>query len=233
MVTASLSGSDLAATARWLRSEHPAIAKELRKAVRESAKPILEAERAAVRSLTFTTVVTSRSRVLRRKESRVIVGPGKGGGSGAKQRAATRGTTNYATAAATGRRLLTAKQAARVRAGAGLRDTIARGMRVTYADRGKEVKATVKTTSTQLPESQKRLPRLINYGRWRHPVFAEGGDRRKWTWVDQYTDRRGWWWATAEKELPAAMVAVGKSLDAIADQIAAEGVKRSDRPTVG
>lgn len=233
MVTASLSGSDLAATARWLRSDHPAIAKELRKAVRESAKPILEAERAAVRSLTFTTVVTSRSRVLRRKQSRVIVGPGKGGGSGAKQRAAARGTTNYATATSTGRRLLTAKQAARVRAGAGLRDTIARGMRVTYADRGREVKATVKTTSTQLPESQKRLPRLINYGRWRHPVFAKGGDRKQWTWVDQYTDRRGWWWATAEKELPAAMVAVGKSLDAIADQIAAEGVKRSDRPTVG
>ena len=48
-----MSGADLAALSRWARAEHPEIAKGLRKGLREAAKPILAAERDAVRSLKF------------------------------------------------------------------------------------------------------------------------------------------------------------------------------------
>lgn len=237
MVEGGISGTDLAAVSRWLRSDHPEIAKELRKSVRAAAKPILDAERAAVKSLTFSTTSTSKTRVLRRTVETTVAGPGRGGGSGAKQRAAARGTQNMVVAATTGQRLLTARQAARAKRGAGLRDTVARGMRITYSDRGKEAKSTVKTTSTAMPAGQKNLPRLINYGRWRHPVFPKRGTGRSdWTWVYQHPNRVGWWWATADKELPTSMVIFERGLSnieqqvAAAAQVAARGVDRAGVP---
>ena len=232
-VNGAVSGTDLAAFSRWLREDHPEIAKELRRSVRAAAKPVLQAERAAVRSLRFTSSdAGGGGRSVRSRSARA--------GGGASARAAARGTTSYAVAASSGARLLNARQAKRARAGAGLRDTVARGMRITYADRGKEAKATVKTTSASMPAGQKNLPRLINYGRWRHPVFPQPGTGRKdWTWVYQHPHRVGWWWATAEKELPSASVILQRGLSnieqqvAAAAQVAARGMARAGVPTVG
>jgi hypothetical protein len=233
MVEGGISGTDLAAVSRWLRSDHPEIAKELRKSIREAAKPVLDAERAAVKSLTFSTTSTSKTRVLRRTVETTVAGPGRGGGSGAKQRASVKGTQSLAVAATTGQRLLTARQAARAKRGAGLRDTVARGMRITYSDRGKEAKSTVKTTSTAMPAGQKNLPRLINYGRWRHPVFArKGTSRDKQTWVNQHPSRAGWWWQTAEGEMPAIELRLIKSAQMIAAIIAAQGQAVSEQQPV-
>lgn len=226
MVQAALSGSDLAATAKWLRDEHPDIAKAMGKTLREAAKPILEAERQAVQSLTFSTEIVTRSRILRRKQSRVVAGTGTARGSGRTARATAKATTSYQTAIQTGKRRVSAGQMAKLQARAGLRASIARGMRVTYSDRGKEAKATVKTTAASMPPDQRRMPRLVNYGRWRHPVF---GNRK--TWVTQRSSRVGWWVQTAEKELPAVMVDMSKSLDAIAEQIAREGLDVAGSPT--
>jgi hypothetical protein len=117
--------------------------------------------------------------------------------------------------------------------GAGLRDTVARGMRITYADRGQEAKATVKTTSASMPAGQKNLPRLINYGRWRHPVFARKGvPRDKQAWVYQRPNRAGWWWQTAEGEIQATQVRLIKSAEMIAAIIAAEGQAVADQQPV-
>lgn len=219
MVDSQIKGADLAAFARWLRDDHPDIAKELRAAARGAAKPVLAAERAAVKSLTFSTTVDRRIAGLR-VGSRTVQGSGRGGGSGAKTRAEARGTTSYAVAVSTGRRLVSAKTAARNRRGAGLRDTIARGMRITYSDRGKEAKATVKATSTAMPEGQKNLPRLVNYGRWRHPVFPKPGTSRKqWTWVYKKPSRPGWWWVTANKEVPATRELFERALADIEDKV--------------
>lgn len=230
MVGVEVSGPDMAAMSRWMKAEHPDLLKATRKTMREAAKPILDAERAAVRSLKFSTTVQTRSRVLRRTKVRTIEGPGRGGGSGAAQRAAARGTTNMATAAATGQRLLTAKAARKIKAGAGLRDTVARGMRVTYSDQGKTVKATVKTSSTQMPPGQKNLPRLINNGRWRHPVFPKKGTARaQWTWVYQSPDRVGWWWRTAQAEIPAVTARMATTMQEVADLIAKHGQDISGR----
>ncbi|MBK7823601.1 MAG: hypothetical protein IPJ61_21680 [Tessaracoccus sp.] len=61
MTAVRVDGPDLAAVARALLASDQVVVKELRKALRDSAKPILDAERAAVRGLTFSTTKTSRS----------------------------------------------------------------------------------------------------------------------------------------------------------------------------
>lgn len=223
-----MSGADLAALSRWARAEHPEIAKELRKGLREAAKPILAAERDAVRGLKFSTTVVSKSRVLRRKQSRVVAGRGRGGGSGARRRAEMRGTTSMAEAVSTGRRLISARQAERNRAGAGLRESIARGMKITTSTRAGEMQVSVKTTSSQLPPDQRLLPRLVNYGRWRHPVFPAAGDGRKnWRWVYQSVDRHGWWWQSAEGEIPDAIVRMRGVASEIEKQLRAQAMIRA------
>ena len=214
-VDGGVDGADLAALSRWLRSEQPAIAKELRRSIRDAAKPVLAAERAAVKALTFTSTPVGGG------EARAAARPASGGGSAA--RAAARGTTSLAVAVSSGARLLSAKQAPRVRRGAGLRDTIARGMRITYADRGAEAKATVRTSASAMPADQRNLPRLVNFGRWRHPVFADAvrQTRKEWTWVYQSPSRVGWWWVTAEGEAPAALVRMERGLADIEQAVAA------------
>lgn len=222
-VDGAISGTDLAAVAKWLRAEHPEILKEMRKGLRATAKPILDAERKAVKELTFSTTVDRRVFGVK-VGSTTKIGSGAGGGSGAKARADARGTASLAVAASTGRRLVSAKTVARNRRTSGLRETIARGMRVTYSDRGKEAKVAVKTTSSSMPPGQKNLPRLVNYGRWRHPVFAKPGlTRRQWTWVYQHPSRVGWWWQTAEAEIPAAITSVTPTMAEIVKLLADKG----------
>lgn len=58
--------------------------------------------------------------------------------------------------------------------------------------------------------------RSLNRGRLRHPVYARGDDRKKWTWVDQSVPP-GWWedamQIAADEEIRDALLAV---LDEIA-----------------
>jgi len=44
----------------------------------------------------------------------------------------------------------------------------------------------VEVNAAKMPSGQKSLPLMLE-GRkaWRHPVFAQGGDRGEWTWVLQ------------------------------------------------
>ncbi len=223
MTAVQVDGPDLAAVARALLASDQVVVKELRKALRDSAKPILDAERAAVRGLTFSTTKVTRSAVLRRKTETTTQGSGRTGGTSATRRASANATQNLAEAAATGKRFKTAKQWTALKKRSGLRESVARGMRITATDRKGEMSVTVRTSASRMPADQRSLPRLINYGRWRHPVFPKRGtDRKQWSWVYQTPDRVGWWWQTAEGEIPAAEVRAGQALDAIAEQIAAK-----------
>lgn len=214
-------GPDLAAVARTLLASEQVVAKELRKALRDSAKPILDAERAAVRALTFSTTKVERSGVLRRKTETTTQGTGRTGGTAATRRAKAKATQSYSEAVATGKTFKTKRQWAALRTRSGLRESVARGMRITAAERKGEMTVSVRTSASRMPPDQRTLPRLINYGRWRHPVFAKPGTSRKqWTWVYQTPNRVGWWWQTAEGEVPAAKVRAGQALDEIAKQIA-------------
>lgn len=226
MADLGVAGPDLDALARTLKADHPEIWAELRKSLTQSANGIRDAERAAVRGLTFSTEKTTRTGGLRRKTTTTTQGSGKTGGTAAAKRAGAKATTSYAEAAATGKRRVTAKQWTKLKARSGLRESIARGIRTsTTLSKSSGLKVTVRTSASQMPAGQKNLPRLVNAGRWRHPVFAKGGDRKTWTWVYQKPDRVGWWWTTAEGQIPAATVAAGESLDRITELIAAKASK--------
>lgn len=62
--------------------------------------------------------------------------------------------------------------------GTGLRETVARAIQTKITYSGFRTGVRVRVDGTKLPESQRSLPRAMNKGRVRHPVF---GDRNVWT----------------------------------------------------
>lgn len=61
----------------------------------------------------------------------------------------------------------------------------------------------VTTKNSLLPPEQRALPRLMNRGRWRHPVF---GNRD--VWVEQRPGNRGWFTDTLNAKRPAIRKAI-------------------------
>lgn len=59
----------------------------------------------------------------------------------------------------------------------GLRETVARTVRVVNRTRGSSNQLTVKSEGSRMPADQKALPVAMNKGTWRHPVF---GNRKAW-----------------------------------------------------
>jgi hypothetical protein len=79
--------------------------------------------------------------------------------------------------------------------GSGLRATVARvtSAKVTVGARTATMR--VRAASAKMPASQRKLPRYLNTGRWRHPVF---GDRDVWAtqvappaWFDDAARAKG------------------------------------------
>lgn len=61
----------------------------------------------------------------------------------------------------------------------GLRISVARAVRIESSTGTRTVRLRIRVNRQMLPPDQRKLPRHINRGKWRHPVF--GGD----TWVTQ------------------------------------------------
>lgn len=59
----------------------------------------------------------------------------------------------------------------------GLRESVARTVRVVNRTRGSGNQLTVKSEGSRMPADQKALPVAMNKGTWRHPVF---GNRKAW-----------------------------------------------------
>lgn len=224
MPNLEVDGPNLTALAVALRADHPEIYRLFRKQLGNSGKVLLEAERSAVKGLTFST--TSRAGLFGWK-STTVQGRGGTGGTSAARRAAATSTRDYADAVATGKKVVSAKAFARLKSRSGLRDSIARGMRsgVTQS-RAKGVEVKVQTSARTMPPGQKNLPRYVNAGKWRHPVFASG-NRRKWDWVEQRPDTPGWWEQTGLRAGPAAKSAIVGGLDNVSREIAAQAEKAS------
>ena len=215
MTAVQVDGPDLAAVARALKGASPEALKIMRQHLRSAAKPALAAERAAVQELTMSTAVTQRSGVLRRKTTTVTEGTGTSRGSGASQREAAilakrKSVVGFAKA----------KKAAAKRSG--LRSSIARGMRITYADSAKSAGVKVRTSGTSLPADQRGLAKAMNTGKWRHPVFnGKGEPRAQWSWVEQRVNRPQWWDDTAAAQQPQVSAEMAKALNEWATLVAA------------
>lgn len=96
--------------------------------------------------------------------------------------------------------------------GSGLRDTVARVTSAKTAVSARSASLRVRAAQAKMPHDQRRLPRYLNRGEWRHPVF--GGD----VWVTQST-APAWFDDAAEAVGPGvrddAIRTVGEYLDKI------------------
>lgn len=72
-------------------------------------------------------------------------------------------------------------------AGRGLRETVARAVRVQVSAAARSASMRIRVQTRHLPPDQRTLPRRMNEGRWRHPVF---GNRA--AWVTQVVNPKGW-----------------------------------------
>ena len=216
MTAVQVDGPDLAAVARALKGASPEALKIMGQHLKQAAKPILLAERAAVQELTMSTAVTQRTGILRRKTTTVTEGTGKSRGSGAAAREAAilakrkGGVVGFAKA----------KKAAAKRSG--LRASIARGMFVSVATGAKTAGVRIRTSGTSLPADQRGLAKAMNVGKWRHPVFnGRGEPRAQWSWVEQRVNRPQWWDDTAAAQYPQVSAEMAKALDEWATLVAA------------
>ncbi|MCP2168134.1 hypothetical protein [Goodfellowiella coeruleoviolacea] len=69
----------------------------------------------------------------------------------------------------------------------GLRATIARAVRTQVSTGARSASVRIRTNRSMLPPDQRKLPRLMNKGAWRHPVM---GNRDRW--VEQKVTPEGW-----------------------------------------
>lgn len=74
-------------------------------------------------------------------------------------------------------RRTTERVRARAASRRGLRATIARATRIEASAGGRTARLRIRINRAMLPPDQRRLPRHLNKGRWRHPVF---GNRKRW-----------------------------------------------------
>ncbi|MBP2325325.1 hypothetical protein JOF56_005710 [Kibdelosporangium banguiense] len=116
--------------------------RELARAMREAAAPVVQDAQSRVQSLSVT-----------------------GASGGASARAARAAT-------ALGRRKATDRAKNRAHARAGLRATIARSVRARVSTSGTSANVRIHLNKNVLPPDQRTLPGHLNEGRWKHPVFG-------------------------------------------------------------
>jgi hypothetical protein len=104
------------------------------------------------------------------------------------------------------------KRRARARRGAGLRDTVARALRLTVKTGSRAPRVRFEVDASKMPEDQRTLPRHLNSIRgWRHPTFGHD------PWVAQ--KGQPWFQVTIRKHLPAMRARILKAMDDIAAKI--------------
>lgn len=185
---AAVEGADLAKVARALRSQNRDLNKAMGKHLRSTAAPVRDALRQAI----LDTDVKDTPGVGAARAARAAYVFGR------SRTAKTAGMGPYTEA--TQRKVDKGRATAMRRAG--LRATIARGIRVEYRPSGRNAGVNIVTTTNQLPPDQRVLAKAFNEGVWRHPVFAKGRDRAEWTWVAQEVTPAGWWSKTANRWAP-------------------------------
>lgn len=112
---------------------------------------------------------------------------------------------------AAGRRRRTARDNGRAGRDAGLRETIARSIRITIRTTTNPG-ARVWIDKSRLPPDQRNLPARLDEGRWRHPVY---GNRRRW--ATQYA--QPWWDVTVRRHQDDMRRQIAKVIDQVRNRL--------------
>lgn len=191
-------GQEFRALAKKIRK---AGATDLRKLLRQkisaAGAPVVEDVKQAVRDLQVTS-----SKVDGKELHRAAAGS-HGGGAGQRRKERVSRAKASATVS------LEKAQGRAQRRGAGLRETIAAGVRLQVTAKGVRIIA----SSDRLPEKQKSLVRRLDSDKgWRHPVF---GNRDVWV-----AERGGpWFGATIKPKAPAFRAAILEAMEEIKTQL--------------
>ena len=174
--------------ARALKTEAPELRKAMFKELRGIAKEALDAQRAAVLS------VSSK-------------GTSAGSAASTARAAAAMGMGPH-TQARWGRAM---------RRSSGLRQAVARSLRIVVKDSGYAGQVGVRVTSEsgRMPADQKKLPRAMDRGQWRHPVFGGPG------WAGQTVTPPQWFTKVATQTVGTARGRAQAVVQSFADQLAA------------
>jgi len=93
------------------------------------------------------------------------------------------------------------KQQAEVGSGS-LSSAIANSVKVEIRYTGRYTGVNIRASGAKMPnKNMRRLPKYVDQGSWRHPVFPSG-PREDWEWADQTSWAQGWFTDTGRKELP-------------------------------
>lgn len=189
-VLIDLDDATVAATMRILKAADKGLYDKVRKTMRSEATNIKARQAATVRGLS-----TSGSR----------------GRSGSTRRAAygfLRATSGRGGASRANERTL-----ARAIKGSGLRESAARALKIEYRERATARRpflgVRIRMSAGAMPPDQRRLPKHMNYGRWRHPVF---GNRDNWTTQTIAPD--GWFDGTFAAMKSGAAAAIDRAMKA-------------------
>jgi DNA-binding protein YbaB len=156
-----------AAKCREAGSDGKGLQREIRRALKDGAEPVAEDARQNVMALSSQG--------------------GRGGARAAR------------TAFAVGKRKKKLSEAAKakIHGGTGLRSSAARATKVTVTMGGNTAKAEIKVNASLMPASQRKLPRHMNTGRWRHPVMGNPDN-----WVTQTVEPPRWFDRAMDKGGP-------------------------------
>jgi len=177
------------ASLRILKNVDKALYTNLRKTIRIEANKIKNAQAAAVKGTTSPSGGSGRRRL--------------SGGAGGEARA------SYITGGVA-RSAADARRAGRARS---LRSSAAGALKIEVRERpsarSRFIGVKIRMSSKALPFDQRRLPKHMNYGRWRHPVFGNMDG----AWAVQVTTPVGWFDGTFAKMRAQAAIAIGKAID--------------------
>lgn len=160
------------------------IAREMAKGLRKGAAPLVREAQENVRSLAVKGV--------------------RGGASARAARAAK----------ALGRKKAPSERVKqRAHAGSGLRATVARATSIKLSTSARSAAMRLRAAQAKMPADQRKLPRYLNDGSWRHPVF---GNRKRW--VTQ-TAPPAWFDDAAQAKGPQARDAALRTVERYLDNI--------------
>lgn len=176
-----------ARVARALRAEAPELRKAMSKQLRAIAKEALDEQRRAILA---------------------VQSKGSAGSAASTARAAAALGMGPHTQARWDRAM---------RRRSGLRQAVAASLRIVVKDSGyaQQIGVRVTSESGRMPADQRKLPRAMDRGQWRHPVFGGPG------WAGQTVTPSKWFTAVATRKADDARRRADAVVRSFADQLAA------------